>query len=54
MADTLTDPSFLEHEVAEQKAVIEVEIEDAAMNCNNLTTEVMPFALNSRKKESLT
>jgi processing peptidase subunit alpha len=44
MADTLTDPSFLEHEVAEQKAVIEVEIEDAAMNCNNLTTEAAHLA----------
>jgi len=40
MADTLTDPSFLDHEVEEQKAVISVEIEDAKMNSNNLCTEV--------------
>jgi processing peptidase subunit alpha len=44
MADTVQSPSFLEHEVADQKDVIRVELEDAKMNCQNLTTEAAHLA----------
>jgi len=44
MADTLLDPSFMSHEVEEQKAVIRVELEDAKMNSQNLTTEAAHVA----------
>jgi processing peptidase subunit alpha len=44
MADTLLEPSFMEHEVAEQKDVIRVELEDAKMNTNNLCTEAAHMA----------
>jgi len=44
MADTLQDPSFVIHEIEEQKDVIRVELEDAKMNCNNLTAEAAHLA----------
>jgi processing peptidase subunit alpha len=44
MGDTLQDPSFLGHEVDEQKDVVRVELDDANLNCNNLTTEAAHMA----------
>ena len=40
MAESLQDPSFLEHEVQEQVEAIKHEIEDSKMNSHNLCTEV--------------
>ena len=40
MAETLQDPSFLDSEVATQKSKILEQLEEAKLNCNNLTTEV--------------
>lgn len=40
MAETLTEPSFMEHEMEEEAASIKHEIEDGQMNTHNLTTEV--------------
>merc|ERR1719409_399395 len=44
MADALQDPSFLSHEVDEQKEVVGVELAEAAFNCQNLATEAAHMA----------
>ena len=42
LAETMLEADFMDNEIAEQKDVIRVELEDAKNNCNNLTTEVPP------------
>jgi processing peptidase subunit alpha len=44
MADTIQNPDFKAHEVAEQKEIIGVDIQEAQMNTNNLTTEAAHLA----------
>jgi processing peptidase subunit alpha len=44
MADTMQNPSFKQHEVAEQKEVVMVDLQDAKMNCQNLVTEAAHLA----------
>jgi processing peptidase subunit alpha len=44
MADTVQNPSFKAHEVAEQKEVVQVDLQDAQMNCQNLVTEAAHLA----------
>jgi len=44
MADTIQNPEFKVHEVDEQKEVIGVDIQEAQMNTNNLTTEAAHIA----------
>jgi len=44
MADSVLNPAFKSHEVEEQKEVVAVDLQDAQMNCNNLTTEAAHLA----------
>jgi processing peptidase subunit alpha len=44
LAETILEADFMDNEIAEQKGVIRVELEDAKLNSNNLTTEAAHLA----------
>jgi len=44
MAETMLEADFADHEIAEQKDIIRVELEDAKLNSNNLCTEAAHLA----------